>query len=140
MAATRATAAGAVGKITERHRKSLSGPAFLLLPVALSARTPHFLLRAILPGMHAVVVDLPLARGLIFTNVGRLDHGLGPFGEDIESLRAVGPNIRGVSAPAIVAFGLRGRLYLELFAPPGLAAEALEILEREIYEALEMER
>ena len=132
------TAARVVGEITARHRRGLSGPAFVLLPVALSRRTPHGILRRIIPLLHPVLVDLPLTRGLMFTNVGKLDQGLGPFVEDMESIRIVGPNMRGVTVPIIVAFGLRGRLHLEMFAPPELAAEALEELESEIREALEM--
>ncbi len=133
-----ATAARAVREITAGHRSSLVGPAFLLFPMVLARRLPHALLRRILPLIHLVMVDVPLGRGLIFTNVGKLDHGLGPFADDIESLRVVGPNIRGVPAPAIVAFGLGGRLHLELFAAPGLAEEALDELEQELREALEL--
>jgi hypothetical protein len=39
-----------------------------------------------------------------------------------------------------VAFGFRGELILELFAAPGLAIEALEELEEELREALELPR
>lgn len=139
-AATRdlAAAAGAVREITARHRGSLMGPAFLLFPIALAGRAPHAILRRFLPIIHAVGVDAPLERGLIFTNVGKLDHGLGPFAGDIESIRIVGPNIVGVPVPAIVAFGLRGRIHLELFAAPGLAEAALIELEQELCEALEL--
>lgn len=133
-----ATAARAVGKITARHRNSLIGPAFVLLPAAIARRAPHAVVRRFLSRIHPVVVDLPLRRGLVFTNVGKVDRGLGPFAGDIEDMRVIGPNIRGVSAPAIVAFGLHGRLHLELFAPPGLAEEALTELERELREALEL--
>lgn len=132
-----ATATRVVGKLTADHRNSLLGPAFVLLPLALAGLTPHALLRRIVPGIHPVAVDLPLRRGLVFTNVGRIDHGLGPMSDDIESLRVVGPNMRGVAVPSIVAFGLGGRLHLELFAPPGLGEAALDELEHELYAALE---
>ena len=126
----------AVRELTARHRNSLLGPAFLLLPVALVGAAPHALIRRVLPWIHPVLIDLPLRRGLIFTNVGRLDHGLGPFAEGIDSIRVVGPNVRGVDVPAIIAFGHKGRVHLELFAPPGLGEEALNELETELRQAL----
>ena len=70
------------------------------------------------------------------TNVGRIDDGVAAFGDAIERVRIVGPNIRGVSVPAIVAYGFRGELHLELFAPPGLGEGALDELERELRDAL----
>jgi hypothetical protein len=68
--------------------------------------------------------------------VGKLDDGLGPLANDIVDIRAVGPNIKGISSPAIIAFGLHGRIYLELFAPPGLGAKALDELESELREVI----
>ena len=135
-----ATAAAAARAITDRHRKSLLGPAFVLLPVVLSARTPHAVLRSVLPFVHKIAVDLPVSRGLLFTNVGKIDAGLGPFARDIESLRVVGPNVRGVPIPAVVAYGLHGRVHLSLFAPPGLSETAVHEMEKEILEALELVR
>lgn len=133
-----ASCARATARVTARHKKSLIGPAFVLFPVALFGRSPHAFLRRMLPGMHTVAVDPSLERSIIFTNVGKLDRGLGPLAEDIESLRIVGPNIQGVKTPAIVAFGLHGRLHLQLFAPPGLAEDALGELEQDIRFALEL--
>ena len=60
------------------------------------------------------------------------------FGADIETIRVIGPSIQGVDVPAVVAFGFRGELHLELFGPPGLAIEALDELESELREALEL--
>ncbi len=134
-----ATAARAVSKITTAQRRGLAGPAFILGPLALGLGAPHALARRITRWLHPVLIDLPLSRGLVFTNVGRLDEGLVAFGEDIERIRAIGPNIRGIDVPAVVAFGFRGELQLELFGPPGLAAEALEELERELRAALELD-
>jgi len=74
--------------------------------------------------IHSIAVDLPISRGLIVTNVGRLDEGLGAFGDDIENLRVIGPNIMSVDVPAVVAFGLRNRLHLELYGPPGVSPSA----------------
>lgn len=140
--ATRAleSAAVAVRRVTARHRNSLAGPAFLLLPIALATGTPHGLLRRMVPRLHPVLVDAALDRGLMVTNVGRIDRGLAPFAEDLEDVRIHGPNIRGVTTPALVAFGLRGRLHLQLFAPPGLGEGALDTFERELREALEPPR
>jgi NRPS condensation-like uncharacterized protein len=132
------TTVKAVAKITGRQRRRLAGPAFVVLPSLLAAGTPHGILRRLVPGIHPLAVDAPLRRGLVFTNVGRIDDGLAAFGDDIEDLRIIGPNIEGVTVPAVVAFGFRGALHLELFAPPGLADEALGELERELRAALEL--
>jgi len=134
-----ADAVRAVERETKRHRESLAGPAFLLLPMLLAGVAPHGIVRQMLPAIQPLLVDLPLSRGFIFTNVGKLDQGLGPLADDIVNIRAVGPNIKGISAPAIIAFGLHGRIFLELFAPPGLGAEALDELENELREVMGVE-
>ncbi|MBI4957503.1 MAG: hypothetical protein HY908_36185 [Myxococcales bacterium] len=130
-------AAAAVASITARHRQGLAGPAFVLTPVALALGTPHGVLRRMVRAIHPVAVDLPLSRGLIVTNVGRLDDGLEAFGADVEHVAVIGPNLHGVPVPAIVAYGFRGALCLELFAAPSLGAAALDELERELVVALE---
>ncbi|MCC6664328.1 MAG: hypothetical protein IT375_11320 [Polyangiaceae bacterium] len=132
------SAARAVAKITRRQHGGLAGPAFILTPLALAFGTPHAWARQLTRFLHPVLIDLPLSRGLVFTNVGRIDHGLAAFGADILKLRIIGPNMHGVAVPAVVAFGYRGELHLELFGAPGLAPEALEELERELREALEL--
>ena len=128
----------AVSKVTAQHRRGLAGPAFLLTPLTLAIGAPHAWARRITRWLHPVLIDLPLSRGLVFTNVGRIDHGVAAFGDDIESIRIIGPNMEGVPVPAVVAFGYRGELHLELFAAPGLAVEALDQLERELLDALEI--
>jgi NRPS condensation-like uncharacterized protein len=130
--------AAAVAAVTRKQRESLAGPAFLLTPLLLTGKTPHGLIRRILPGLHAVAVDLPVSRGLVVTNVGRVDEGLGAFGDDIEGIHIIGPNIESVPVPAVVAFGFRGQLHLELYGPTGLAPEALVELESELRAALEL--
>ena len=134
-----AATAGAVAKITRRHQRGLAGPAFILGPLALALGAPHAWARQVTRWLHPVLIELPLSRGLVFTNVGRIDEGLAAFGGDIESLRVIGPSMRGVSVPAVVAFGYRGELHLELFGAPGLAPAALEELETELRGALELE-
>lgn len=133
-----ASTAAAVSKITRRQQRGLAGPAFILGPLALSLGGPHAWARQIIRWMHPFIIELPLSRGLVFTNVGRIDDGLASFGADIERLRVIGPNIRGVTVPAVVAFGYRGELHLELFGPPGLAPAALQELEAELRAALEL--
>ncbi|GMV19004.1 MAG: hypothetical protein HS104_29910 [Polyangiaceae bacterium] len=133
-----AATAEAVARITSRHRQGLAGPAFILTPLALAAGAPHAWARRITRWLHPVLIELPLSRGLVFTNVGRIDAGLSAFGDDIESLRVIGPNVTGVRVPAVVAFGYRGELHLQLFGAPGLAALALDELEGELREALEL--
>lgn len=131
-------AAGTVAKLTRQHREGLAGPAFLLAPTALSLGAPHAWVRGAVKLLHPLLLDLPLQRGLIFTNVGTIDHGLDAFGDDIEDVRIIGPNVAGVDVPAVVAFGFRGALHLELFAAPGISPSALHDLERELLDGLEL--
>lgn len=131
-----ATAAGAVSAITARQRGSLVGPAFMLGPYALGAAVPHGVARSLVRALGPVLVDMPLSRGMLVTNVGRIDQGIEPFAGDILSVRIVGPNIAGVPVPAVVAFGYRGDLHLDVFAPPGLGEAALDELEAELAQAL----
>lgn len=133
-----ASTAAAVARVTAKHRRGLAGPAFMLAPLALGLGAPHAVARHITRWLHPVLIELPLSRGLVFTNVGRIDPGLAAFGDDIEALRVIGPNIVGVPVPAVVAFGYRGQLHLELFAPPGLATRALDELESELRVALDL--
>jgi len=133
-----ASTASAVAEITSRQHRGLAGPAFLMGPLALGMATPHAWARKITRWLHPVLIELPLSRGLIFTNVGKIDDGLAAFGADIERIRIIGPNVEGVRVPAVVAFGYRGELHLELFGAPGLAIEALDELEAELREALEL--
>ena len=132
------TAVAAVASVTKQHQKSLVGPAYLVGPNLLAAGAPHGVMRRVIPHLHPFLVELPLSRGLMVTNVGRIDEGLRAFGEDIEDLRVIGPIIEGIDVPAVVAFGFRGRLHLELFAAPGLSPVALEELEEELRAALEL--
>lgn len=133
-----AAAAREVAEITARHRGSLVGPAFVLTPYVLALGAPHAFVRRFVRLMLPTAVDLPLSRGLMVTNVGRIDEGLRAFGDDIEDLRIIGPNLEGLSVPAVVAFGFRGQLHLQLFAAPGLSSGALLDLERELRAALEI--
>ncbi len=134
-----ATTAAAVAAITGKQRRGLAGPASLLVPMSMAVGAPHAFVRRMTRWMEPVIVDLPLSRGLMVTNVGRIDEGLSAFGDDIESVRVIGPNVRGVDVPAVVAFGFRGELHLELFAAPGLAPAALEEMERGIRRGLELD-
>ncbi len=133
-----ATTARAVAAITARQRRGLDGPAFLAAPLALGAGAPHEAVRRVTRLLHPLLVDRPLRSGFLVTNVGRLDDGLAAFGDDVESLRVVGPGIEGVRVPVVVAYGFRGELHLELYGPPGLAPEALAELEAELRSAFEL--
>jgi hypothetical protein len=127
-----------VAELTRRQRGGLAGPASVLAPALLAGAAPHGLVRRFAPLFHSTAVELPLSRGFLITNVGRVDEGLGPFADDVDELRVVGPNVRGIAVPGIVALGLRGQLQLELLAPPGMAAAALAELEAELLEGLEL--
>jgi NRPS condensation-like uncharacterized protein len=86
-----------------------------------------------------VAVDLPLSRGVVITNVGRIDDGLATFGEDLVGIRIIGPTTQNLPVPLVVAFGFRGELHLQLYAGPKLAASSLDELEAEILGALRAE-
>lgn len=133
------SAARAVASITSKHRRGFAGPAFLAVPTAIAGAAPHAILRRATRWLHPLMVEMPLRRGLLVTNVGKLDDGLGPFAADVESVRAVGPTIDGIDVPAVVAFGFRGQLHLELIAPPGLSSRALDELDAELRAALELD-
>ncbi len=90
------------------------------------------------PGGCTLMIDLlpPQRAGLHERRPRR--SGLAAFGHDIEDLYVIGPNIANVTVPAVVAFGYRGGVHLELFGCAGIAPEALEQLEAELREALEL--
>jgi NRPS condensation-like uncharacterized protein len=134
------SAVAAVAAQSARQQRGLAGPGFMLVPYALGAGMPHAAVRAMTKVFGPLMVDVPISRGLLITNVGRVDEGLRAFGDDIEALRIVGPNILGVPIPVVVAFGFRGELCLELFAAPGIGEHAVEEMEREILTALELDR
>ncbi|HRI64077.1 MAG TPA: hypothetical protein PK156_07560 [Polyangium sp.] len=131
-----ADAVRAVEEETKKHRESLAGPAFLILPMLLAGPAPHAYVRLLLPAIQPLLVELPVSRGFIFTNVGKIDQGLGPLVDDIVDIRIVGPSIKNIAAPAIIAFGFRGSIHLELFAPPGISPQALDELENEIRQVI----
>jgi NRPS condensation-like uncharacterized protein len=133
-----ASALAAVAELTAAHRRGLAGPAFILGPTALGLGVPHAWVRRLVPHLHPILVDVALDRGLIVTNVGRLDEGLTPFGEDIEDIRMLGPNVEGMPIPIVVAFGYGGRLHLELLGPPGMTEAALDEFQAELCAALDL--
>ncbi len=135
-----ASAARAVATVTAQQRGSLEGPAFLVTPTALMIGAPHAWVRRAVRWVHPVFLDFPLERCLIFTNVGRIDHGLTAFGEDVEDVHIIGPNVKGLQTPAIVAFGFRGALHVEIFGAPGLSPSGLLDLENELLLGLELSR
>jgi NRPS condensation-like uncharacterized protein len=135
-----ASAARAVTRITARHQRRLAGPAFMLAPHLLGAVFPHRLVRTVAPLLGPLMVDAPLARGLIVTNVGRIDDGVRTFGDEIERLRFIGPVVENLPVPVVVAFGYRGELHLSLYAAPGIGDEALATFASELRRAFTEER
>jgi NRPS condensation-like uncharacterized protein len=133
-----ASSLAAVAELTGAQRRGLDGPAFILGPTLLALGMPHAWLRRLVPHLHPLLVDLAVDRGLVVTNVGRIDEGLTPFGGDIEGIRLLGPHIEGIGIPIVVAFGFEGRLHLELLGPPGLAEAALDEFRAELCAALDL--
>lgn len=130
------SAARAAALATRQDRDRLYGPALVLGPTLLGAIVPHVVARGIIPLVGAAAVDVPLDRGMAFTNVGRIDDGLRAFGEDIENIRIIGPRTTGTTIPIVVAFGFRGALHLEMYVGPGIGMEVLEVIEQEILDAM----
>lgn len=54
------------------------------------------------------------SRGLLVTNLGRLDDCLSPLGGDALSATVIGPFLRGQRAPIVTASSFRGTLHLEI--------------------------
>jgi NRPS condensation-like uncharacterized protein len=129
-------AASAAAEITARQRRKLSGPAFMLGPRTLLGGAPHAALRGLVPFVAPLMVDLPLGRGLMVTNVGRVDDALGAFGDDVQDLRFVGPFVERLPIPVIVAFGYRGDLHLAFFAPQGIGRARMEELAADVVRTL----
>jgi NRPS condensation-like uncharacterized protein len=136
--ASLASALAAVAEITAAHRRGLAGPAFVVGPTVIGLGVPHAWLRRLVPHLHPILVDVVIDRGLGVTNVGRIDDGVAPFGDDIEDLRLLGPSIERLPIPIVVAFGYCGRLHLELLGSPGLAEAALDEFRAELLAALDL--
>lgn len=119
-----------------RQRRGLDGPSMLLAPLALARLLPHGLARAIYLAAAPEILEVPMRRGVLITNVGRIDRGLAAFDADLEQIRIVGPNVRNLGAPLIVAYGHRGALHLSIYGSPGLGALANAELEADLCEAL----
>lgn len=126
----------AVRRITKAHREELHGPAIVLGLYALGSVMPHRIARSFAHVLAPVLVDLPLSRGLMMTNVGRIDDGLAAFGDDVKALTIVGPTIENIPVPLVVAYGFRGAVQFSFYAPRGIPKSALETLERELRRAI----
>lgn len=129
----------AVATQTAVHRNTLAGPALVLLIKLLCGSLPHTLVRQLVRPLAIAAVDLPLSRGVLITNVGRIDDGLAMFGDDLVGIRIVGPTTNNFPVPLVVAFGFRGELHLQLYAGPQLAASSLDELAAEILHSLSVE-
>ncbi len=132
------TTLNAVAKVTARHRKRFDGLAFLLAYAGMLAGAPHQLARWFVRRISSFVIDSPSSRALMMSNVGRLDDGLAAFGHDIEDLAVIGPDMKNIAIPAVVAFGFRGQLRLLLYGAPGIARETVDEYAHELREALEL--
>lgn len=130
--------ARSIARTTRRQRDGLAGPASMLAPMTLGSVVSHALVRRVGPSVARALVDLPLSRALLVTNVGRIDDGIAAFGDAVERVRIIGPNLRSVPVPGLVAYGYRGELHLELLAAPGLGEPTLDAVERELRAALEV--
>ncbi len=128
----------AVSKVTTGHRKRFDGLAMVLTGAAMLASAPHRLAHWIVRGASQIVVELPSSRALMLSNVGRLDEGLAAFGQDIEDLAIIGPDMKNVAVPTVVAFGFRGQLRLLLYGAPGITRETVDHYAEEILQALEL--
>lgn len=106
-------AVSAVSARTSKRKGRFVGLPTMLVMSALGAGWPHAFQRA------AGVVGTMLfrgftSRGLLVTNLGRLDDCLSPLGGDALSATVIGPFLRGQRAPIVTASSFRGTLHLEI--------------------------
>jgi len=125
----------AVVRQTRRHLHRLSALGHLLGLASPVRLLPHPLAHQLVPWMSHLLLRPGLRRGLIVTNVGRIDAGIGAFGDLIKDLRIIGPSADRAPIPTVAAFGLKGRLHLHVHAATG--QEAAGALGRELHAALQ---
>jgi len=119
---------------TRMHRSRLSALSHLLGLVSPIRLLPHPLAHRLVPWMSRLLLRPGLRRGLIVTNIGRIDAGIGAFGDLIKDLRIIGPSADLAPIPTVAAFGLKGRLHLHVHSAPG--QEAAGALSRQLHGAL----
>jgi len=116
----------AVVEQTRGHLDRLSALAHFVGLAAPVRLLPHRLAHHVVPAMSRALIRPGLRRGLVVSNVGRIDAGLGAFGDLVKDLRIVGPSADKAPIPTVTAFGLKGRLHLHVHAATGQgAADAL---------------
>lgn len=130
-AASLDTAAPQLSLRIGRLKRSYAGLPPLLSNFAGPALLPHAWLRPVIRLWMRWARWL-LHRGLLVTNIGRLDPYVQPFGDDVTGASLVGPWLAGLRIPIIAASGFRGRVTLQFMGdtagarvPAALAASRL---------------
>ena len=125
----------AVVQQTRHHLNRLSALAHFVGLATPIRVLPHRVAHRVVPWMSRVLIRSALRRALVVTNIGRIDAGLGAFGDLVDNLRIVGPSADRAPIPTVAAFGLKGRLHLHVHAATG--QPAADALARELYLALQ---
>jgi NRPS condensation-like uncharacterized protein len=115
----------AISKAIGEQKRRLFGLSYVALPALAFGWLPHGLLRR----ASGIVVDrllAPMRRALALTNIGALDRALAPFGADACDASILGPFVRGLDAPVVVATGFKGSLTLHVCAAGHVAVTALD--------------
>ena len=81
---------------TRAHRRQMAGLAYILGLQSSLRLAPHALLRRVFPLLARWFITPGLERGMIMTNIGPMDRGVGFFGDDVRDLRIIGPTLEGV--------------------------------------------
>ena len=112
----------AVGRANARHEARGYGLPWVL-GVLSGSLLPHSFARFAARALIGYAKHL-LTRGLMVTNIGRLDPYMEPFGDLVTDTALIGPFLRGVRVPLVTATGFRDELtirvcgHLETMAGP----------------------
>ncbi len=130
-AASLDTAAAQLSQRIGRLKRGYAGLPQLLTNFAGPALLPHAWLRPVIRLWMRWARWL-LHRGLLVTNIGRLDPYIQPFGDVVTGVSLVGPWLPGLRIPIIAASGFRDRVTLQIMGdtpgtrvPAALAAARL---------------
>ena len=126
----------AASSITKQHQRTHQGLAIMQAILLARALSPDAMTRWVHRTLTPRLLDTLLDRAPVLTNIGRLDDGLGPWGEHLVDVRIVGPTSRSARFAIVVASGLRGSLMLDVYSPPTVAADVPRSVAAAVADAL----
>ncbi len=128
-----------VSKKTNREKKNFAGLPHMLGIIGYSLLLPHSIARKV-AGALAIYASSLLNRGMVVTNIGKVDAYLEPFGAIVKSASVMGPFLRGICVPVVTATGFRDTLTLQINDLSGHTAEDLDDMVATLEVLLERER